>query len=185
MRIFVCQREIGAEVCAVTTAPEVREETDALAAMLADPEIRQSLAVLAANAPTLAALVSVASGLLQRGPEITDNINGLVRDLRSEVGNEEGNFSGVLPLASALGNRSDAITNILDSAVLQPEVVEVIGHVGEAAVIADESTRGQSAQVGGLFAILKKLKDPNVQESLAFLFAFADAFGQRQRGKKA
>jgi hypothetical protein len=169
----------------VTAAPEIHEETDALSVMLDDPEVRQSLAVLAANAPTLAALVSVANGLLQRGPEITDNINGLVRDLRHELGNETSNLGGVLPLASALGNRSDAITNILDSAVLQPEVVEVIGHVGEAAVIADERTRGQSAQVGGIFTILKKLKDPNVQESLAFLLAFADAFGQRQREKKA
>lgn len=54
-------------------SPEIGTETDALAAMLADPEIRQSLAVIVANAPTLAALAAMGSGLLQRGPEIADN----------------------------------------------------------------------------------------------------------------
>lgn len=163
----------------MSVSPEIRSETDALAAMLADPEIRQSLAVIVANAPTLAVLASMGSALLERGPAIADNINDLVLQLRSEAP-EEGVLSGVLPLASSLGKRSEAITNILDSAVLQPEVVEVIGHVGEAAVAADRATRGKSAQVGGIFAILGKLKDPKVQETLAFLFAFAEVFGQRQ-----
>jgi uncharacterized protein YjgD (DUF1641 family) len=165
-------------------SPELGTETDALAAMLADPEIRQSLAVIVANAPTLAALASISTGLLQRGPEIADNINGLVRDLRSESGEGEG-VSGVLPLVGALGNRADTITTLLDSAVLQPEVIEVIGRLGAAAQAADEQTAGKTVTVGGIFSILGKLKDPNVQETLAFLFAFADVFGQSQRTKKA
>jgi Uncharacterized conserved protein len=83
-------------------------------------------------------------------------------------------------LITALGDRTDSITGLLDSEVLQPEVVEVIGNVGAAAKEADASTRGQQASVGGIFTILGKLKDPNVQQSLAFLFAFAEAFGNRQ-----
>lgn len=169
----------------MTLSPEIRTDSDALAVMLADPEIRQSLAVLVANAPTLAALAAMAGGLLQRGPEIADNINGLVRDLRSEGGEGSGGIAGVLPLASALGNRAETITTLLDSSVLQPEVVEVIGRLGAAAKSADESTAGKAVSVGGLFSILGKLKDPNVQETLSFLFAFAEVFGQSQRNKKA
>lgn len=153
--------------------------------MLADPEIRQSLAVIVANAPTLAALAAMTSGLLQRGPEIADNINGLVRDIRGSGGEGESVIGGVLPLATALGKRADNITTLLDSAVLQPDVVEIIGRLGAAAQAADAKTAGKTASVGGIFAILGKLKDPNVQETLAFLFAFADVFGQSQRDKQA
>jgi uncharacterized protein YjgD (DUF1641 family) len=176
----------------VTLSPDVSNPNtgaDPLEAMMADPEIRQSLAVIVANAPTLAALASMSSLLLQRGPEITDNINGLVRDLREHTSDNGGpgslgqavsSLAELAPLAPALAARTDTITGFLDSSILQPEIVDVISRVGEAALAADMATRGQQAEVGGIFAILKELKDPRVQETLAFLFAFAKVFGQQQ-----
>jgi uncharacterized protein YjgD (DUF1641 family) len=180
----------------MTTTPEsanqvdpLSGETDPLAAMLSDPEIRQSLAVIVANAPTLAALASMSTALLERGPEISDNINGLVDQLRTEVGGESemgdaaGNLRDLLPLLANLSARKDTIQGFLDSPILQPEIVDVIGKAGEAALEADKQTRGRQVDVGGPIAILKKLKDPDVQESMAFLFAFARVFGNRQRGR--
>jgi hypothetical protein len=171
----------------VTLSPELPTSTDPLEAMLADPETRQALAVIVANAPTLAALSAMASALLQRGPEIADNVNELVRQLRVEgagdenaIGGAIGSLASLAPLAPALAERTDTITSLLDSPVLAPEVVQVIGRVGQAAVEADAQTRGKQAQVGGAFAILRELKDPGVQEGLAFLFAFAKAFGREQ-----
>lgn len=167
--------------------PAVPQTTDPLDAMMSDPETRQALAVIVANAPTLAALSAMASQLLQRGPEIADNVNALVRQLRVEgagdehkIGDAIGSLSSLAPLAPALAARTDTITSLLDSPVLAPEVVEVVGRVGNAAVEADAATRGKQAQVGGAFAILRELKDPQVQEGLAFLFAFAKAFGRQQ-----
>ena len=164
-------------------------QTDPLAAMLADPEIRQSLAVIVANAPTLAALAAMSTALLERGPEITDNINGLVDQLRSsadgdvEVGAVAADLRDLLPLLTSLSARKDTIQGFLDSPILRPEIVDVIGKVGEAALAADEQTRGRQVDVGGPLAILRKLKDPDVQETMAFLFAFARVFGNRQRGR--
>ena len=43
----------------MTLTPDVSAQNDALDAMLADPEIRESLAVIVANAPTLAALAAM------------------------------------------------------------------------------------------------------------------------------
>lgn len=167
--------------------PAVSHSTDPLDAMMSDPETRQALAVIVANAPTLAALSAMASQLLQRGPEIADNVNALVRQLRVEgagdehrIGDAIGSLSSLAPLAPALAARTETITSLLDSPVLAPEVVEVVGRVGNAAVEADAATRGKQAQVGGAFAILRELKDPQVQEGLAFLFAFAKAFGRQQ-----
>ncbi len=168
----------------MTTSPELAQHTDALEAMLADPEIRQSLAVIVANAPALAALASMSATLLERGPELAENINDAVLEFRGN-GDSPGGLGKALPLITALGDRTDSITGLLDSEVLQPEVVEVIGNVGAAAKEADASTRGHQASVGGIFTILGKLKDPNVQQSLAFLFAFAEAFGNRQSGRSA
>ena len=171
----------------MTASPDLTTSTDPLEAMLADPETRQALAVIVANAPTLAALSTMASALLQRGPEIADNINELVRQLRVEgagdenaIGGAIGSLASLAPLAPALAERTDTITTLLDSPVLAPEVVQVIGRVGQAAVEADAETGDKQAQVGGSLAIRRELKDPGVQEGLAFLFAFAKAFGRQQ-----
>lgn len=170
----------------MTTPPEIPTDTDALAAMLADPEIRQSLAVIAANAPTLAVLASMSTALLQRGPEISDNVNGIVSSLRSEAGQAElkvaaTDLRDLLPLLTALSARKDTIQGILDSPILQPEIVDVIGKVGAAALEADKQTRGRTLEVGGPLSIVRQLKDRDVQEALAYLFAFARVFGSRQR----
>lgn len=168
----------------MTTSPDIRNETDALTAMLADPEIRESLAVIVANAPALAAIASLSATALQRGPEIADNINDAVLEFRG-AGDGASGLGKALPLVGALGERTDSITGLLDSPVLQPEVVEVIGRVGAAAKDADAATRGKPATVGGIFSILGKLKDPDVQHALAFLFAFAEAFGAHQASDQA
>jgi hypothetical protein len=182
----------------VTLAPDLPAGTpqappgeDELAYLLKDPEIRASLAVILANAPTLAAMASMSSALLQRGPELMDNINQAVRQVRESVdedttesgrkiGTAVGSLADLAPIAPALAARTDVITGFLDSPVLQPEIVEIIGHLGEAAVEADQQTRGRRQTVGGVLSILRELKDPQVQETLAFLFAFAKSFGQRQ-----
>ena len=172
------------------TVTDVPAGTDALEAMLADPEIRQSLAVIVANAPTLAALASMGSGLLQRGPEIADNINASILQLRASEGGEStiaqigpalGALAKLAPVAETLAARTDTIQGLLDSAILRPEIVDVVGTFGEAALEADRRTRGKQASVGNIFALNKVLKEPDVQETLAFLVEFARVFGQRQR----
>lgn len=169
---------------------EIPTSTDPLAAMLNDPEIRQSLAVIVANAPALAALASMSSALLLRGPEIADNVNGLVSDLRDTVGDstEAGTLrdavralSELAPLTPTLAERRDTIQAFLDSSILRPEIIEVVGKLGEAALEADNQTRGKQVDAGGVFSLVKQLKNADVQETLSFLLAFAKVFGSRQR----
>jgi hypothetical protein len=164
--------------------------TDALDAMLADPEIRQSLAVIVANAPTLAALAAMGTGVLQRGPEIMDNINQSIIDLRStegdsalsQVGPALNSLAKLAPVTETLASRTETIQALLDSAILEPEIVNVIGGLGQAALEADQATRGKTASVGGIFALNRALKDPEVQHTLAYLIELAKAFGKNQRG---
>lgn len=169
---------------------------DELAGLLKDPEIRQSLATILANAPTLAAMSSMSTLLLQRGPEISDNINASVLMLREgiegsdgagaqKLGKAVGSLADLAPIAPALAQRTDVITSFLDSSILRPEIVDIIGRLGEAATEADRRTRGRHATVGGMFSLLRELKDPKVQETLAFLVEFAKIFGERQSAAKA
>jgi uncharacterized protein YjgD (DUF1641 family) len=169
-------------------------ETDELAMLLKDPEIRQSLAMLLANAPTLAALTAMGGALMKRGTEITDNVNSLVMQARGGLDAESGgkkltqavgSLADLAPLAPALAARSEVITGFLDSQILQPEIVDIIGRLGEAAMQADQATRGKKAEVGGVFTLLKVLKDPEVQETLAFLVEFAKHFGGSQSSTAA
>lgn len=154
--------------------------TDAeLVALLKDPEIREALATLAANAPQLALVSSMVSGLLERAPDITANINGTVQTLR-EGSLKDTDLGKIAELGPAVSDAAPTIKGFLESPVLKPEVVQVIGTLGESAQVANERTRGKQATVGGLLAISKQLKDPHVQETLAFLFEFAKVFGERQ-----
>ena len=169
--------------------PAVAPETDELALLLRDPEIRSALSVLVANAPTLAAFTTMGNQLLARGPEIMDNVNGLVQQARGPLSEQSGGarlttavgaLADIAPLAQPLAARSEVITSFLDSQILQPEIVDIVGRLGEAAMEADQVTRGRAMEVGGVFALLKALKDPQVQETLAFAIEFAKHFGASQ-----
>jgi uncharacterized membrane protein len=173
----------------VTLTPDVTAQNDALDAMLADPEIRQSLAVIAANAPTLAALAAMGTELLQRGTELADNVNVVVRQLRTDLDTGQssqlrtavGALAQLAPVAETLATRADTVQGLLDSAILRPEIVQVVGTFGEAALEADKRTRGRQAEVGSIFALNRVLKEPEVQETLAFFVEFARVFGKHQR----
>lgn len=176
----------------MTLSPDLSTSADALDAMLADPEIRQSLAVIVANAPTLAALAAIGTGLLQRGPELADNVNGVIQSLRedaetgqaSDLRTAIGALARLAPIATTLAERKETIQGFLDSPILQPEIVQVIGTFGEAALAADQRTRGKQVSVGGIFALNKVLKEPEVQETLAFFVEFARVYGSRQAAGK-
>jgi uncharacterized membrane protein len=173
----------------VTLTPDVTAQNDALDAMLADPEIRQSLAVIVANAPTLAALAAMGTALLQRGPELADNVNVVVRQLRTDLDTGQssqlraavGALAQLAPVAETLATRADTVQGLLDSAILRPEIVQVVGTFGEAALEADKRTRGRQMEVGSIFALNRVLKEPEVQETLAFFVEFARVFGKHQR----
>jgi len=155
-------------------------DDDALAAALRDPQVRASLAVIAANAPSIAVMVTASQALLARSRDIVDNINGRVEILRDASDERDLDAGRYRDLVRAFGDASPTIQTFLQSSVLQPDIVDVISRVGEAALEADRVTRGSKASVGGVFALMRELKDPQVQETLAFFVTFAKAFGRNQ-----
>lgn len=162
-------------------SPPPAYSDDALAAALADPQVRASLAVLAQNAPTLAFLVTAANELLGRSRDIVDNIQGrieMVRDGVSEADSSQ--LDQYTQLLKSFGDASPTVQAFLQSPVLQPEVVDVIGRLGQAAVEADQATRGRSERVSPWRLWRELRRDPHAGTTLAFGLAFAKSFGRHQ-----
>lgn len=55
--------------------------------------------------------------------------------------------------------------------------------IAQAAIEANERTQMEAPSTVGLFAILKMLKDPQVQKTLRFAQAFLEVLGERQQQK--
>jgi Protein of unknown function (DUF1641) len=71
--------------------------------------------------------------------------------------------------------QSSAFQEVLDSGILEPHVVRVIGHLGRALSAA----RGEPGERAGLLALLRATRDPDVQRTIDFGLRFLRHFGDR------
>lgn len=162
---------------ALDREPTSEPVDDALAQALADPEVREALAVVAQNAPDLAVLLLAAKGLLARSRDITDNVNERIDYLREAIDPQE--VSDYLELRHALNEALPTIKSFLESPILRPEIVGLVGQAGEAALEAKERSARKPDRVT-IRSLWRQLRDPVVQETLGFALEFAQAFGRRQ-----
>ncbi len=82
-------------------------------------------------------------------------------------------------LGDNLHKLMDAGTSVLQSGMLDQHVVNRLGSLGKQAIAAyDEAASRPVQPVGGLFAMLRAMKDPDVQKVLGFGLAFAKAFAK-------
>ncbi len=165
---------------ALTERQSPSPSADALDQALRDPEVRSALAVIAANAPEMAFLMEASTALLARSREIIDNVNASVLKVRIGATGETDQLQKYSDMLRVFTEAAPAVEQILSSPVLNPEVVEVIGRLGQAASEADRVTKGKKVGVGGIFKLLRELKDPQMQETLAFVVEFAKSFGKTQ-----
>jgi hypothetical protein len=164
-----------------SSVPAAASSDDALVAALSDPQVRASLAVLAQNAPTLAFLVTAGNELLGRSRDIVDNVSDRIQQVRDGVGGTDSSqLESYTGLVKAFGEASPTVQAFLQSPVLQPEVVDVIGRLGEAAAEADRATRGRTTSIS-VWQLWRELrKDPQMGQTMAFGVEFAKAFGRHQ-----
>lgn len=161
---------------AATDHAEVTSD-DALADALADPQVREALAIIARNAPDLAVLVLASKGLLMRSRDITDNVNERIEYLREAIDPQE--VRNYLELRHSLNEALPVIQSFLESPILRPEIVGIVGRAGEAALEAEVRTRREPQRVT-LRTLWRAFRDPMVSETITFGLEFAQAFGRRQ-----
>lgn len=163
---------------------------------LEDPGIAASLNTLLDHADLLAVLLTGLDGFVRRGDEISESLSSAVGELRGgplaagargRVGptaelrsvDPQALAAGLKSLASVLTDAAPALERILHSPMVDPQTVDILGHVGEALV---EGTAAAAADPGGpkgLFGLWKVTRDKDVDRGLGFLVHVARAFGRR------
>lgn len=71
-----------------------------------------------------------------------------------------------------------ATAGLLESGVLDPEAIDIVGKAGDALV--DCRCQDETPEVG-LFGLLRAMRDPDTRRALGFLTAFGKRFGQELR----
>ena len=135
--------------------------------------------------------------LVKRGEQIVDNVSGMVQELKlSEVHVDLDKGKALLeqlPKWQAIGEQIlrsrltkeglpkaiEAGESLVDSGMLDEDAVETIGRIGRQAIDSYLKASKQPVQhVGGLWGVIRASKDPDVQKSIGFAFAFAKEFGK-------
>ncbi len=72
-----------------------------------------------------------------------------------------------------------ASADLVDSGMLDEQVVKTLGRIGRQAVDAlNKVNEGPIQPVGGLWGMMRASKDPDVQKTVGFAFAFAKEFAK-------
>jgi hypothetical protein len=165
---------------------------------LTDPETLGTLNQLLDSLPLAAFLLESLEGFIRRGEVIADNLAEGAAQFRStdeSLGTDQiALLLQSLPrlreageklleselMGDGLNTVVEAGVQMVESGMLDREVVAVLGEIGKKSALAYQEVTSQPVQpVGGLFATLRAMKDPDVQKSTGLLFAFAKAFGKQ------
>ncbi|MEL7236805.1 MAG: DUF1641 domain-containing protein, partial [Chloroflexota bacterium] len=71
--------------------------------------------------------------------------------------------------------QSEEFQALLQSGVLAPETLKVVGQAGDALV----ESKNADIEPPGILDLFRALRDPDVIASLGFLLAFSKAFGKK------
>ena len=164
---------------------------------LTDPETLDLLNQMLDRLPLAAFLLESLEGFIQRGDTIADNVADMVGALKlSEMKidpDQLAAFMKTLPQLRAAGEQLldshllgeglpkaiDAGVSLVESGMLDKEIVDLLGELGrKGADTYREVSSTPVEPIGGLFATLRATKDPDVQKSMGFFFAFAKAFAK-------
>lgn len=185
------------QLATIASSPEFKQLLDTLS----NPQTLNAISQLLQNIELLTFFVTAIDGLLQRSETIADNIADSLTDATqlattsdldigelmqtlSQLAQAAPQFLETLPLLAIVLERvkplvdSGALENLLDSGVLEPKALNVIGQAGTA--LAETVEAGPDAiRPVGTIGLLRALNDPDTQQVLGFLVKFASNFGQK------
>lgn len=157
----------------------------ALEARLDDPEVAASLATLLDHADLLAVLVTGLDGFVARTEVIGDSLIDGITELKgvaSSSADDSGlDLAGLLDagrsLAAALPQLTPSIVAAVESGAFE-QVSRLTAGLAEGAKAYETSP----VEVGGVFSLLKLLKDPDINRAISYGATIARSLG-RELGK--
>lgn len=168
---------------------------DRLRERLDDPAVAASLNSLLDHADLLAILLTGLDGFARRGDEITESLATAVDELRSASWTSSGPLPNGAPtglpsidvralaaslatLASALAAATPTLSNFLNSSLLDPQAVDVVGGLGKALIEGKAAAAADPGGPKGLFGLWRVSRDKDVNRGLGFFVQVARAFGR-------
>lgn len=168
----------------------VLEPRDALLDRLNDPKTIESLNTILDNLELIAFSVTAADGFLRRSDAVIDAVTDGVHELRDTIPSLDNDLvktEEIIPRLTQLAKvgvqisdlmNSDEFDALMQSGVLSPETLTVVGQAGDA-LVESRQEAAQSDQRIGIFGLLRALNDPDIQRSLNFLLTFSKKFGRK------
>lgn len=185
--------------------PEKLALLSELSNKLSNPNTLEALNEIIDQAPTIAFLAKGLSDFLNRVEEIADNIGEALREFKPQLSDEYaanvaslvGQLPGALPTitenlppllekapvlmktTAKLGEiaESEGVQAFLNSGMLTPELVSLLGDIGKTTVQTEHEFR-QNPQKISLFGLYGATKDEDVQRGLGFLVSLAKNIGK-------
>lgn len=164
---------------------------------LTDPQTLATLNELLDKLPLVAFLLTSIDEFIRRGETIADSLAAAVGELK--LNDQQTELSKLpellekLPKLAEAGEKLldselmgdgflkviDAGVGMVDSGMMDKDVVRTLGDLGRKSVETyHEVASREVAPIGGIFATMKATRDPDVQKSMGFFFAFAKAFAK-------
>jgi hypothetical protein len=156
-----------------TTTP-----ADVLRARLDDPAVAAALLTLLDNADVLALAVQSLDGLLRRADVIGNSVASGVGDLRVLAESVQFLVEPTRKLTEEAPQIADAATALLESGMLNREVVNLLGQFAAALLAGREAAQRNRTSVTGIRGTLGVLRDPEVGRGLGLLVEVARALGR-------
>ncbi|MEO1443182.1 MAG: DUF1641 domain-containing protein [Chloroflexota bacterium] len=154
---------------------------------LNDPQTAAALNSILDNLELIAFSVSAMDGFLQRGDAVIEAVSSGVRDVKESLPSEQidlltspdfvPQMTELLKTGAQLAQitQSEEFQALLQSGVLAPETLKVVGQAGDALV----ESKNADIEPPGILDLFRALRDPDVIASLGFLLAFSKAFGKK------
>ena len=160
--------------------PELTTTTpsEVLRARLDDPEVAAALLTLLDNAEVLALVVQSFDGLLRRADVISSSVETGLGDVRALADSVRFLVAPTRKLAEEAPEIADAATALLESGMLNREVVNLLGQFASALIAGRAAAQRNRTTVSGIRGTLHVLKDPEVGRGLGLLIEVARALGR-------
>ncbi|MEU3787872.1 DUF1641 domain-containing protein [Streptomyces sp900129855] len=168
------------------------DPVEALVARLEEPNVARALHELLDHADLLAILIHGVDGLVSRGDTISDSLADAVTELRQVKPTGLPEAGQVVQLVRHLSGLITPLLDVLPS--IEAAVRSDVGGVGladiaaaasRAAVRGTQQATSERAQINGLRAMLRVVKDPDVGRAIGFVVAIAKALGQELKALDA
>lgn len=158
---------------------------------LNDPKTARSLDLILDKLDLIAFSVTALDGFLRRSDSIVEAVAEGVSEFNKAIpgltiGSTADTVEHIKDLFQVTIRLNQVLNSpefeaLMNSGILSPETVAVVGKAGSALTESYRETTAGAAETKkmGLFGLLRMLNDPDVQRSLQLLTAFAKTFGNK------